>query len=367
MIHERLQRARKSSGISLREAASAAGVSHTAVSKWEKGDLTPSSVQLLKLARAYGVRTEYFFRPVSVQLRGVEYRKQASVLKKLLNRVEGDVTEQAERWQELISLFPERPVPSFAVPEALPATIDSAEQLEIAAEVLRHEWDLGLDPIADLIDLLESRGILVIRTAVDETGKIDGLAGQVDSAPFVVVASQQPGDRQRLTLAHELAHLVLEGRVTPSLLREIAPSKSAEAAEEVICHRFAAAFILPRPSIISALGARRPSLEWRELHILKHEYGLSMQASIFRARDAGIISAAVHERLFKAFSARGWRKKEPGEVFPAETTILFEQLVYRALGQGLIGESKAAELLGTSLSTFHKQRMLDSCGDPPRQ
>jgi len=35
-------------------------------------------------------------------------------------------------------------------------------------------------------------------------------------------------------------------------------------------------------------------------------------------------------------------------------------MVYRALNEGYIGESKAAELLGQSLSHFHKERKLGS-------
>lgn len=367
MINERLERARKAAGLPLREAAAAASVSHTYVRQWEQGTRTPTSSQLLKLARAYGVRTEYFFRPMTVKLENVEYRKKSGVPKKLLARVEGDVTEQAERWQELLTLFPTRPVPAFSVPASLADVIETPEQLEAAAEQLRHAWDLGLDPIADLIDLLESHGLLVIRTSVDSSGSVDGMAGQVDGTPFVVVSADQSGDRQRLTLAHELAHLVLAGRLAPALFEQLTPSKDAEGAEEIACHRFAGAFLLPRASVIAALGAARPVLEWRELLILKHEYGLSMQACIHRARDAGVISPATLTVLYKALSKRGWRKVEPGEPYPQETTVLFEQLVYRALGEQWIGESKAAELLQLPLARFQEERMLDGRGEPARQ
>jgi hypothetical protein len=58
----------------------------------------------------------------------------------------------------------------------------------------------------------------------------------------------------------------------------------------------------------------------------------------------------------KYFSKQDWNKTEPGEQFPAEHPQLFKQLVYRALGQDLIGESKAAELLRLPLSEFQKKR-----------
>ena len=97
---------------------------------------------------------------------------------------------------------------------------------------------------------------------------------------------------------------------------------------------------------------------------LKHEYGLSMQSCLYRAADLGIISQAVREHLFVQFSKQGWRTQEPGKPYPSETTLLFQQLVYRALGEGIIGESKAAELLSIPVIQFHQTRKLESLDAP---
>ena len=60
------------------------------------------------------------------------------------------------------------------------------------------------------------------------------------------------------------------------------------------------------------------------------------------------------------FSKNGWRTLEPGTPYPNEKTLLYKQLVYRALSEEYLGESKAAELLGISLSSFHKERKLEA-------
>jgi hypothetical protein len=60
-----------------------------------------------------------------------------------------------------------------------------------------------------------------------------------------------------------------------------------------------------------------------------------------------------------SFSKNGWRTQEPGQAYPHESTYLHKQLVYRALSEEYIGESKAAELLGMSVSSFHKERKLE--------
>ncbi len=73
MIGARLHRARKAAGLSLRDLGQNIGVSHTAVSKYEKDQLMPASGQLIKLSKALGVRAEYFLRPISVEIEGWGY------------------------------------------------------------------------------------------------------------------------------------------------------------------------------------------------------------------------------------------------------------------------------------------------------
>jgi len=79
MIGERLQRARKAAGLGLRALAEQSDLSHTTISKFEKEQQTPSSKQLIKLAKVLGVRTEYFFRPQTLTLSGIEYRKKSTL------------------------------------------------------------------------------------------------------------------------------------------------------------------------------------------------------------------------------------------------------------------------------------------------
>lgn len=346
MFPERLQRARKAASCSLRDLAAELGVSHSTISKYEKGELVPSSAQLLALAKTLGVRTEYFFRPMDVKLEGVEYRKRAATPKKLLQRINADVLDQAERWEELLSLYPQRPVPEFSLDTGMPRSISSAEHVEQLAVFMRSAWDLGLNPIPDMIDTLESNGFMVIVTGADDGAKFDGLAGKIGETPVVVVSENWPGDRQRFTLAHELAHVLLEGRLASHM------------DEEKSCNQFAGAFLLPRDALHQHVGDHRHAIEPRELQILKAEFGISMMGVLIRSFQCEVITEYQKRQYMKLFSARGWRKKEPGEPYPAEKTYLFQQLAYRALAEDYIGESKAAELLGVSLAAFHKERRL---------
>jgi Zn-dependent peptidase ImmA (M78 family)/DNA-binding XRE family transcriptional regulator len=355
MIGERIKRARVAAGLSLRDAGAAAALSATAVSKFETGKLVPASDTLLRLAKALGVRVEFFLRPETARLEAPEYRKRASLGKKQLAAIEADVLDQVERYLELLSFFPESPVARFKVPPSLPERVASYDAVEEVALRMRSAWKLGHDAIPNLADTFEERGLLVLTTRVDDSMKFDGLAAKVGGHHVIVVAAHWPGDRQRFTMAHELGHIVLSGRVDRALDVERA------------CNRFAGAFLAPEPSVRVELGEVRHRFELRELHALKLRYGVSMLGWVFRARDLGIVSESTFQATMRQFSAQGFRKQEPGARVPSEVPRLFEQLVLRALAEEMIAEAKAAELLGLTSRAFRERLVLEGTHGAGRQ
>lgn len=359
MFSIRLHRARKAAGLSLRDLGDRVGISHAAIKKYEDGIAIPSSDILIGLARALKVRSEYFFRPESVALEGIEYRKRSSLPKKRLDAITHEVIDQIERRIELENLFPKSPVKTFATVKRLPASIVTMDQIEEIAEGVRKAWELGFDPIPDLIDVLETNGIRVFMIDAQQTNqgsenKFDGLAARVNGMPIVVVGRHWPGDRQRFTLAHELGHLMLEGRLPDDL------------DEEMACNRFAGAFLFPRASVWQELGEHRNAIELKELGLLKEEFGLSMSGILYRARDLGIISPSYHIAQAKLFRFKGWYRNEPGRDYPTEKAHIFEQLVFHALAETYIGESKAAELMNMSLQQFRQVRAMENTEEPMR-
>jgi Zn-dependent peptidase ImmA (M78 family)/DNA-binding XRE family transcriptional regulator len=353
MLGSRIKQGRVAAGLSLRDVGDAVGLSAMAISKYERDVIKPSSETLLRLAKTFGVRTEYFFRQSVVELTEVDFRKHEKLSPQDEARALEDVRERLERWIELESIIPASWPKAFALPKRLPAKVGSYEAVEAVADHVRAAWQLGTGPIGNLIDKMEEEGIKVILTPHDGGKKFDGLVAKSNGHTVIVVGQDWPGDRQRFTLAHELGHLVLHGRITPAL------------DEERACHRFASAFLVPKDEAIRLLGAARSWLEPQELYMLKHEWGLSMNGWVYRAQDLGILTKAVAKRHWDFFvsqkeGADSWREKEPGEPYPKECPRRFAQLVYRALAEELIGESKAAELLALTLVELRARRRMDA-------
>ena len=156
--------------------------------------------------------------------------------------------------------------------------------------------------------------------------------------PVIVVRKDIPGDRQRLNIAHELGHILLDG--------------SEEKLEEKAAFRFAAAFLFPKEIAIQELGKYRTKLGIDELYLLKHKYGISMQAIIYRAKDLGIIKKGYFKKLFISFSKQGFRVEEPGDEFSPEEPKRMRSLLLRLLAEEIITLSRAQELYGGRILEF---------------
>jgi Zn-dependent peptidase ImmA (M78 family)/transcriptional regulator with XRE-family HTH domain len=345
-IGERLKMARQMAGMSQRDLAKAANVSAMAISKYERDLMTPGSNVLLRLGRALDVRAGFFLRPVTATLTAPSFRCKTSLGAKSKTAILARTQAWLERYLDVESLVPDGPVYE---PPAIDARAATPDEVERVAEALRRDWDLGLDPIDSLVGVLERHGIKV--GPIQDVDDFDALTLWANGdTPVMVVKAGMPGDRQRLSLAHELGHLILD--------------PAPELDEEKAAFRFAGAFLVPRSMALYELGERRSELDMVELHMLKHKYGVSMQAWIYRAHDLGIISDAVATTLWKQFRARGWREVEPGDPIPQEMPERLERLVLRALAEDVITESRASELLDQPLPAF-MEAQAERCGGFP--
>ncbi len=328
-IGQRIKQARKANNFSLRKLADEIGVSAMAISKYERDLDVPGSGVLLRLSQALNVKLDFFFRPnmVSVQLQA--YRKHASLGVKEQEAIQMRIQYWVERYCEVESLFPdEQRSVNLTV-----HNVNSLDEVEDIALALRDQWNLGYDPIENLVQLLEDQGIKVgIIAGFDH---FDACTFQVDSNPVIVTKGELPGDRQRFNLGHELGHLVL------AVQGDLKPERAA--------NRFVGAFLVPARTAHFELGTQRTDLNFNELYMLKQKYGLSMQAWVYRAKDLGIISENTATRLFQQFRVNGWHKQDPGQPYPPETPTRMERLIYRALAEDMVSRSRAQELLGKPL------------------
>ncbi len=339
IIGHRLKIARSRAGMSLRDLAQKAGLSAQAISKYERGLDTPSSRSLLRLAGALDLRVEYFFRSTSVNTKiAASFRAKKKVSARDQKAMMAKIQDWLERYCEVESLFGVEGKCKISKKHK----VNSPEDIEAAAAVIRGNFSLGTAPVLNLIEILEEKGIKVWR--MEGHGKIDSCTFETeDGSPVIVInkkvdGKEVPGDRQLFSVCHELGHLYLQ-----------LPGNMSNRRKEALLNRFAGAFLVPKEKAIIELGNRRTGLDFLELHILKHKYGLSVQGWIHRAEDLNIIGKSTARKLFGAIEERGWREVEPGDQIPPERPKRMLRMVFRALEEGVVSRSRANELLGEEL------------------
>jgi len=335
----RLKTARLRKGWSLQELADAVQLSKQAISKYELEQSVPDMQRLLQLCEVLGVRPDYFTRKELIVLEEVEFRKLVKFPEKEKQRLLEITRDELERYLELedilgIDTETENPLAG--------KTVSTLEEADLASQKLRREWHLGDGPIANVIEMLEKNAVKVIE--IDTQDSFSGLSTKVGNINVIVLNNSRnlSLDRKRFTALHELGHILMDIRTDNEKLKEN------------ICHRFAAAMLFPAVLVEASLGKRRSKLLFPEIGALKMQWGISMAAIVMRANHLGIISDSYYKSYMFLLSKWGYKKQEPEkyDYQGSEKSTRFEQLLFKALAEELISQSKAAGLMNMKLADF---------------
>ena len=340
----RLKQARMMRGLSMEKLSRSLSpaVTRQAINKYEKGEMKPDSRVLIALARALGVKIDYFFRPFTVEVDKVEFRKMPGFTEKMAAVVKERVREELERYLEIEQLSDSSI--NFTLPHKDVKTIDETKAV---AHEIRNLLGLGNDGISNVIEVLEDNGIKVIELAEDNN--FDGLSGYANGKiPLIVVNGNFSSERKRYTALHELGHLLLN---TPADM----PAKTVEN----ICNIFASEMLLPSNVLTTKLGSNRHDISLSELTDIQRQFGISVDDIMLSLREQGVIT----DRRYAGFQ----KKKSTMPDFRAlveksrmelERSGRFVRMVYRALADEVITFSKAAVLLNTSVDNIKSNLQL---------
>ena len=348
MLGNRLLLARKKSGHSLRSLAEAIGgrVSAQAIGKYERNEMVPSSDILSLLAKELNVTMSFLFSNQIDELLEVDFRKKSTTTAKQRAEVEALVIEHLERYLEIEDIL-DLNSSQWIMPLDGPHYLENLTDAEEMAIKVRDAWNLGEDPIPDMTELLEEQGIKVL--ILDLPKDFSGLTSIVrrssdrPEVPVIVISQNVTLERRRFTLAHELAHRLID---------ENSPCDHEKASD-----MFAGAFLMVANHLRAQIGNVRKSISYAEILDLKKMYRVSAAALLVRLKQIGILSATAVNYAFRTF-AKPWRTQEPdpieSELGSQELAKRFERLCLRAISERYISLSKGVELLRVSLSELEE-------------
>ena len=352
MFGQRLKLARKRAGLSMRELADAMTpkVTPQAISKYEADKMLPSSAVLVGLGKTLDVSLDFLMSGQVEELDGIEFRKRSGASARERAKAEAILIDNLERYLAIEHIL-DLSVDVGWVERRRYDSVASEAQIDERADELRDAWNLGMDPLPSMCELLEDKGIKVVEADLPES--INGLSchvlrgGQV-VAEAVMVSIRINVERKRFTLAHELAHRIIRSTGNPVI------------GVEAAMNRFAGAFLIPGQRLRDEMGSDRQRITYYEIMRLKHMYGVSAAAVLMRLGQVGVLLPAAVRHAFATF-ARSWRKSEPDPIEDGHGFATFEKprrfkrLVSRAVAEELISPVRAATLLNESLDSVEQQ------------
>jgi len=334
---------------SLQDLADQIGVAKQSIHKFESGLVSPSDQTILKLADVFNVPYSFFYdnpEAFSFNFENIKFR-------------DGHKIEEREELQDDIKREVLNYISRFVVLEKLMGItrdfenplsgleIMDEKDIEKAAKLLRKKWKIGNDPISDVVETLETKGIFVVE--ITRPDNFTGLSGMLnEDIPLIVLNDNcLTVERKRFTALHELGHIILE------FAEDFTDQKV-----EFFCNYFAGAILIVDEALYSELGKNRTVISLSELRRIKEGYGISIQAIIVRARTTGFINYQTYKDWSKSYEE--WRESETrendfGHFNCTEKATKFNTLLLQGVTEKRISWSKASELTGKKIDVLKKE------------
>ena len=309
-------------------------VSKPNISKYEAGKMMPSSKAHIALARALGMDFDYFFRPVTVQItRPADYRKKASLNRTDEKAINEEVMDKVERYMEIEDTLGVSMEFDYDLSDIIVSNRDDVKR--VVAHI-RKDWNLGLGPLSNIIDLLEYHGLRVIE--IEAPDAFDGMCVFVgEKKPVLVLNKHYTVERKRFSTLHELGHSVM--RMNESL---------EQRDRESLCNYFAGEMLLSSEVLYRQFSRRIYKLYLNDIARMQTQFGISIEAIMHKLKDEHILEDVLYTNFCKKknMSAELKRWAQTSTYLGEETSYRFSRMVYRALANNLISEEKANEILG---------------------
>lgn len=369
VLGERLRVAREDAKITQADAASAADMARTTLVAIEKGQRRIRLDELQTLANFYSTTINQLLRkePTLVNL--------LPQFRRVTNADDPAATEAAVLLNDLvgaeIALEDMLGIKRAAIfpPESPILPGDVVAQAEQDAFDLRQWLGIGLNPITDIIGVLELQ--LNARVYIRRLpASISGLFAFDDAVgACILLNANHPRDRRANTAAHEIGHLISTRRVA-----DILDEATFEGArEERYANAFGRAFLMPARAVkqkFQDVTAGAESLTRRHIIVLANYFGVSREALVRRLEELGLIrknswdwfvqnGGITTEQVIQVLGAlpADEHKADAERPVSLRMSIMADEVWRR----GLLSEGQLAQLL--KLDRIELRHLLDGLGN----
>lgn len=281
-------------------------VSKMAISKIERGLMRPSETTLQAIAAACHLPLS-FFHQSRIDLGVLDYRFKQDVTEQQRQHVKSLADELLQSYFGVQMILDEQL--SFTHPMR-GTVLHNYADAEQAALKLRRKWEIGMQPIHSVYELLACYGIHVLELDLD-CDNVDGLSTWVNGdTPLIIINTRAntTTERKRFTALHELCHLLFRLRPDDearheAYLASLPPIPHTvtlkQPTEERLCDLFASAMLMPEPCVLRRFGTVRTDVSLEEFIATRRLYGNSVASQVHRLHDLRVIDDALYSHLYE--------------------------------------------------------------------
>jgi Zn-dependent peptidase ImmA (M78 family)/DNA-binding XRE family transcriptional regulator len=307
--------ARESRGFSQKEFAGFLNVTPGEISRIEAGLRRPTPHLVESMAQVLEYPPSFFAQDVQLYGAGM-----GELFHRRLRDVPTGVLARAHAITNLRRQEVEALLRSAEIPECRITHVDIEQYdgpSEDIARRVRAAWNLPAGPIDNLSQTIEDAGGIIVRCDF-LTDKIAAISQWIPPLPPLFYVNETlPQDRLRLSLAHELGHVIMH-QVAHS---NIDPAANPEAEQQAFT--FGAELLMPERDIRADFMER---VTLPRLAVLKGYWKVSMHALVMRAKEVRAITPRHAKTLFAQLAV--YRHREPPELdVRSESPGLVQELI----------------------------------------
>jgi len=309
-IGKNIRYLRRQRGWTMAELASMVGIREGPLGKIERGENAPSASVIYRMTKILGVTADALFTEASEDMRCRQHEGAqepylveidgAPVLSKKISKMAMEIIEALQALEDICHAQKRAEIPLFI---SFEPTESGMEKL---SGTVRHFMEIAHGVVFDYFELFENQGFRVVVAPMPK--EIDSFSyyDPPNQNAFFFLNARKNSERQLFRLACDLGSIFIctytlqQGRYL--FPREDQPESSEEKlfTANRAARRFAATFLMPAQAVrdtVEQLGIQRKRWSYDLLLRIKHRFGISAEAFLYRLNELDLIDPALVEPL----------------------------------------------------------------------
>jgi len=325
-IGKNIRKLRRQRNWTMAKLAAKVGISEAPLGRIERGVNAPSASVIYRLSKELGVSVNMLFAEDNQNFRSLQYEKARNPFLVAIDKEHEALPAKTRIMaQDIIDAFcaledicnaQKRAMIPFLIP------FDPAKRgMEILAERVRRYAGIEHGIVFDYFELFESLGFRVVVIPMSKDVHSFSYYDPPNQNAFFFLNARKNPERQLFCLTYELGKVLILTHAIQQGMELFQTNAASDSSDEKpftahrAARRFAATFLMPAKAVtdtIKQLGIQRKRWSYELLLRIKHRFGVSAEAFLYRLNELDLIDPSLLHPL-KAKIHKYYGKTDFGE------------------------------------------------------